>query len=101
MIGDGMEVRLDATERGRMHLTITNARGNVHPKTDPQPVRRRWRRDQYLRRPHRLWQCVRIGVIAPKDLSIHRKEVWQEIQAEKLGKAAATDPGRGLALTSN
>lgn len=27
---------------------------------------------------------VRVGITAPKDVAVHRKEVWEQIQKEKL-----------------
>lgn len=37
---------------------------------------------------------VRIGIKAPKTVSIHRKEVFEEIQAENKQAAVITDPGK-------
>ena len=34
---------------------------------------------------------VRIGVNAPKDVSVHREEIYHRIQNEKGGDDAATD----------
>ena len=35
---------------------------------------------------------VRIGITAPKDVAVHREEIYQRIQAEHQASAAAPDP---------
>jgi len=35
---------------------------------------------------------VRIGINAPKDVSVHREEIYQRIQQEKQGGAPVTRP---------
>jgi len=37
---------------------------------------------------------VRLGIKAPKSVSIHRKEVFEEIQEENRQAAAAIDPSK-------
>ena len=34
---------------------------------------------------------VRLGIRAPKDVTVHRKEIYEQISAENLG-AASVDP---------
>lgn len=36
---------------------------------------------------------VKIGIVAPQDVSVHRKEVYLAIQAENQEAAAPTDMG--------
>lgn len=39
---------------------------------------------------------VRIGIKAPKEVSIHRKEIYMEIEAENKAAAQSTDISEGL-----
>ena len=34
---------------------------------------------------------VRLGVSAPRDTAVHRKEIWEQIQAENRSAASNTD----------
>lgn len=34
-------------------------------------------------------QSVRLGIMAPSDTTVHRREVWLEIQKEKEGERSA------------
>ncbi len=34
---------------------------------------------------------VRVGIKAPRSVSVHRKEIWEAIQREKAAKAAETE----------
>ena len=36
---------------------------------------------------------VRIGVDAPKDIQVHRKEIWEQKQQENEASAASAKPG--------
>ena len=35
---------------------------------------------------------VRIGINAPRDLPVHRKEIWEQIRAENRAAASSADP---------
>ena len=36
---------------------------------------------------------VRVGITAPKDVSVHREEIYQRIQRNESGEPAAEDGG--------
>jgi carbon storage regulator len=36
---------------------------------------------------------VRLGVNAPRNVAVHREEVFEKIQVERAGKAPSTDGG--------
>ncbi len=38
---------------------------------------------------------VRIGVNAPKDVAVHREEIYQRIQSEKVGEESGQEPEPG------
>jgi carbon storage regulator len=41
---------------------------------------------------------VRLGINAPKDVAVHREEVYERIKAEQQGMARATPDGQTSAL---
>ena len=36
---------------------------------------------------------VRIGITAPRQVAVHREEIFRRIEAEEAGKSAASPPG--------
>ena len=38
---------------------------------------------------------VRLGIDAPKTVSVHREEIYERIQEEKNGNVAEPEPGSG------
>lgn len=41
-------------------------------------------------------RLVRLGIKAPRDVSVHRKEIWEAIQRDKAEKAAAENSQNSL-----
>ncbi|MCL2699339.1 MAG: carbon storage regulator CsrA [Defluviitaleaceae bacterium] len=35
---------------------------------------------------------VKLGIVAPRSIAVHRKEIYEQIQAENLAAAQNTDP---------
>ena len=38
---------------------------------------------------------VRVGVNAPRDIAVHREEIYERIQNEQNGNSSSTDPQSG------